>query len=46
MVGQELEEVIPYVPAQREAVGDHPHELPLGAQILDEHQQLQLEDSC
>jgi hypothetical protein len=38
-------EVVAQVPPQREAVGHDAHELPLGAQILEEHNELQLRAS-
>jgi hypothetical protein len=44
MVGQGFVEVLAQVPAQREAIGYKAHGLPFGAQILEEHHQLQLEE--
>ena len=44
MVGQRLGQVVPQVPAQAEAVGDHPQQLSFGAQPLEEEDQLQLEE--
>ena len=44
MVGQGLEEVVAQVPSHREAVGRHAHQLPLGAQPLEEEDELQLEE--
>jgi hypothetical protein len=37
-------EVVAQVPAHREAVGDHPHELPLASEVLEEHEELELEE--
>lgn len=42
MIRRGLEEIIPDVPSQGEPVGHDLHELPLGAQILEEKDQLQL----
>ena len=36
--------VIAQIPAHRETVGCHAHQLPLGAYTLKEHHQLQLEE--
>ena len=44
VVGERLGQVVAEVPAQAEPVGDHPHELALGAQPLEEQDQLQLEE--
>lgn len=44
VVGQRLVQVVPEVPAHREAVGRHAHELPLAPQPLEEHDELQLEE--
>jgi hypothetical protein len=44
VVRERLEEVIAQVPAHRETIGDHPHELPLASQVLEEHHQLQFEE--
>jgi hypothetical protein len=37
-------EVVAQIPTQREAISDHPHELPLAPQILEEHEELELEE--
>ena len=37
-------EIVAEVPAQREAVGYNAHELPLRAQVLEEHNELELEE--
>ena len=44
VVGQRLGQVVAEVPAQAEAVGDHPQQLALGAQPLEEQHELQLEE--
>jgi hypothetical protein len=44
VVGQRLEQIVAQVPPHREAIRDRPHELAFGAQILEEHHQLQLEE--
>ena len=44
VVGQRLGQVVAEIPAQAQPVGDDPHELPLGAQPLEEQHQLQLEE--
>src|SRR5215472_11362367 len=41
MVGQRLVEVVPRIPAHRQIVGDLLHELPLGADPGEEHDELQ-----
>ena len=43
MVGQRLVQVVSEVPPQGEPVGHNLHQLPLGAQILEEKDQLELE---
>ena len=43
MVGQRLVKVVAQVPTHREAVGRHTHKLPLGAQALEEKNELQAE---
>ena len=37
-------QIVAQVPSQGKAVGDHPHELPLAPQILEEHDELELEE--
>ena len=44
MVGQRLVEVVAEVPAHRKAVGRNAHQLPLGADVLKEHDQLQAKE--
>ena len=44
MVGQGLEEIVAQVPPHGEPVGHDAHELALGADVLEEHHQLQLEE--
>ena len=44
MVGQRLGQVVAEIPAQAEPVGDDPQQLALGAQPLEEQDQLQLEE--
>jgi hypothetical protein len=44
VVGQGLEQVIAQVPTYREAIGYRPHELPLAPQVLEEHDELELEE--
>ena len=44
VVGQRLVEVVAEVPAHREAVGRHPHELSLAPHALEEHDELQFEE--
>ena len=44
VVGQALGEVVAGVPAHREAIGGHPHELALRADALEEHGELELEE--
>ena len=44
MIGQGFEEVVAEVPAQGQAVGDDPHQLALGADVLEEHDELELEE--
>src|SRR5215204_3610065 len=43
VVGQRLVKVVAQVPTHREAVGRHTHKLPLGAQTLEEKNELQAE---
>src|SRR5206468_148851 len=43
VVGQRLMQVIPQVPAQAQTVSSHPDQLPLGADVFEEHHQLELE---
>ena len=45
MVGQGFEQVVAEVPAQGQAVRDHPHQLALGADVLEEHEELELEEN-
>ncbi len=44
VVGQALAQVVAKVPAQAQAVGSDAHELPLGADALEEHDELELEE--
>ena len=44
VVGQRLVQVVAEVPPQGEPIRDHPHEPAFGAQVLEEHHQLQLEE--
>jgi len=44
VVGQRLEQVVAQVPAQGQAVRDYPHQLALGADVLEEHDELELEE--
>jgi len=37
VIGQGFEQVVAEVPAQGQAVRDHPHQLALGADVLEEH---------
>jgi hypothetical protein len=37
-----LLQIVAEIPAHREAVGHHPHELPLRAKIFEEHDELEL----
>ena len=41
---QLISEVVAQIPAQAQAVGHHPHELALGAQVLEEEDELELEE--
>ena len=45
MVGQGLVEVVAEVPTHGEAVGRDAHQFPLGAQPLEEHHELELEEN-
>src|SRR5215213_9349217 len=44
VVGQRFVEVVAEVPTQREAVGDYAHELTLRREVLEEHDELELEE--
>jgi hypothetical protein len=44
VVGQGLVEVVAQVPSQGQAVCHRPHELALRAEVLEEHDQLELEE--
>jgi hypothetical protein len=44
VVGQGFEQVVAEVPPQREPVGDDAHQLALAPEILEEHDELQLEE--
>jgi hypothetical protein len=44
VVRERLLQVVAQIPTQREAIGDHPHELALAPQILEEHHELELEE--
>jgi hypothetical protein len=44
VIRQGFVQIVAEVPANAEAVGHHPHELPLAAQILAEKDDLELEE--
>jgi hypothetical protein len=44
VAGQRLLQVVAHVPAKGQAVGHHSYELPLAPEVLEEHDQLQLEE--
>ena len=44
VVGERLGQVVAEVPAQAQPIGDHLHQLALGAEALEEQDQLQLEE--
>jgi hypothetical protein len=44
VIGQGLGQLVAHRPAQAQAIGDDPHQLPLRAQPLDEQHQLELDE--
>jgi hypothetical protein len=44
VIGKHFGQIVAEIPAQTEPVGHHPHELPLGAQPLEEEHQLEFEE--